>query len=101
MNISFKPKSSTPGKATTTCAILASLFSAALVSASAQTIYSTGFEAPAFQAGFPLPGQDGWIAPADLQSPLVSDSHVLVALCILQVLLAISFSLSLMTTHAH
>jgi hypothetical protein len=75
MNISFKPKSSTPGKATTTCAILASLFSAALVSASAQTIYSTGFEAPAFQAGFPLPGQDGWIAPP----PFSPDAAVITA----------------------
>jgi len=28
-----------------------------------QTIYRTGFEAPAFVAGSPLAGQDGWIAP--------------------------------------
>ena len=34
-----------------------------LQSASAQIIYSTGFETPALLAGFPLAGQDGWVAP--------------------------------------
>ena len=40
--------------------ILVSLFSAALPSASAATIYSTGFENPPFANGSQLLGQDGW-----------------------------------------
>ena len=38
----------------------------ALHSASGQSIYTTGFEAPALVAGLPLAGQDGWIAPPPL-----------------------------------
>jgi hypothetical protein len=34
--------------------------------ASAQILYSTGFESPSFAAGSPLAGQDGWIAPPPL-----------------------------------
>lgn len=47
-------------------AFLASLFIAALHPASAQRIYSTGFEAPALVAGYTLVGQDGWVAPPSL-----------------------------------
>lgn len=38
----------------------------ALHPASGQSIYTTGFEAPALQDGLPLAGQDGWIAPPPL-----------------------------------
>jgi hypothetical protein len=42
----------------------------ALHSASAQSIYTTGFEAPALAAGLPLSGQDGWTPAAFLPPPL-------------------------------
>jgi hypothetical protein len=45
---------------------IASVAAGALDSATAQNIYSTGFEAPAFTVGLPLAGQDGWIAPPPL-----------------------------------
>src|SRR5262245_49316994 len=37
----------------------------------ASSLYSTKFEAPAFVAGLPLAGQDGWIAPPPF-SPLAA-----------------------------
>lgn len=39
---------------------------AALPSVSGQSVYTTGFEAPALHAGLPLAGQDGWVAPPPL-----------------------------------
>jgi hypothetical protein len=46
-----------------TASVLALPLLAALSPARGQVIYRTGFEAPAFVAGLPLAGQDGWIAP--------------------------------------
>jgi hypothetical protein len=47
------------------CSIALIAFSLLAVSrpATGQPIYRTGFEAPAFVAGLPLVGQDGWTAP--------------------------------------
>ena len=50
----------TSSKANARNVILATIITAALHSASAATIYSTGFEAPTFTAGSALVGQDGW-----------------------------------------
>jgi hypothetical protein len=45
---------------------IASIAVGSLDTATAQNIYSTGFEKPAFTVGSPLAGQDGWIAPPPL-----------------------------------
>jgi hypothetical protein len=55
-----------PRWATARSLFIASLTIGALQTATAQNIYSTGFEKPAFTAGSPLAGQDGWIAPPPL-----------------------------------
>ncbi len=46
--------------------LIASLTMGALHTATAQNIYSTGFEKSDFTAGSALAGQDGWIAPPPL-----------------------------------
>ena len=40
-----------------------------LHSAAAQDIYATSFQPPAFVAGAPLNGQDGWVSPVPVLSP--------------------------------
>jgi hypothetical protein len=49
--------------------IAAVLALAPLHPAAAQTIYSTGFEAPELVAGLPLVGQDGWFPGPPFLSP--------------------------------
>jgi len=56
----MKTSSQWPSGLKTKSLILALSFSAALHPASAQTLYSTGFENPPFANGSTLLGQDGW-----------------------------------------
>ena len=50
----------------------------ALPSAVAQSIYTTGFEAPALLAGFPLAGQDGWVAGQGPVAFFLSDNAAII-----------------------
>ncbi len=49
-----------------------------LHSVQSQIIYSTGFEAPAFVAGSPLAGQDGWVAGAGPVPLFLSDNAAII-----------------------
>ncbi len=69
MNPSFKPSSQRPIGTKARSFLLASIITAALYSAPAATIYSTGFESPVFVTGNKLVGQDGWVAGAPFLSP--------------------------------
>ncbi len=50
----------------------------ALPSAVAQSIYTTGFEKPALQAGLPLAGQDGWVAGSGPVPFFLSDNAAMI-----------------------
>lgn len=60
MNASSKKLAARPLRAATQTLILAAALSTGLHSASAQILYSTGFENPPFASGSTLLGQDGW-----------------------------------------
>ena len=60
MHTSSKTSAERPLRAATKTLILAAALSASLHSASAQILYSTGFENPPFANGSTLLGQDGW-----------------------------------------
>ena len=49
--------------------LAASSIAGPLHSAAAQDIYATSFQPPAFVAGAPLAGQDGWVSPVPVLSP--------------------------------
>ena len=60
MHTSSKTSAERPLRVATKTLLLAAALSASLHSASAQTLYSTGFENPPFANGSTLLGQDGW-----------------------------------------
>ena len=60
MNLSINPCSQRPIGTKARSFLLASIITAALHSAPAATLYSTGFESPTFANGSQLLGQDGW-----------------------------------------
>ena len=62
MHTSSQSFAGRPLRAPTKSLILAAALSASLHSASAQILYSTGFENPPFANGSTLLGQDGWVA---------------------------------------
>lgn len=66
MNALFTQLAGRPRWTAARSLFIASLTMGAFPTATAQNIYSTGFEKPAFTAGLPLVGQDGWIAPPPL-----------------------------------
>ena len=63
MNTSFKPSNSPLRLTNIKSLLLAALLLGGLHTAVSQTIYSTRFEPPTFEADLSLVGQDGWIAP--------------------------------------
>lgn len=73
----FKQPAGRQRRTTARNLFLAALIVGALHTASGQAIYTTKFEAPALQAGFPLSGQDGW-TPATQLAPFFSSNAAII-----------------------
>ncbi len=87
VNLSINPSSQCPIGAKARSFLLASIITAALHSAPAATLYSTGFEDPPFALGSELVGQDGWVGVPFLSpnAAIITNSVVLSGFQSLQV----------------